>query len=237
MPTALVLGYALNLNTTYRFEARMSGELSPVKASSSDETFRRLAKNDIYQTVEQWRERTIMRLGGVSGQWAAWVDTDQIPTAPAVRPQHPVKPNSEGVMTHLKNQLRARRLQELNEKEAKAREDEGKAPEPKTIDVIPLPGDYEIWAQYEAAKEQYEHDLEDYKRLRKEALETFPLENRKVFSTLIKCISDASVQDLKRSAEGAEYFTKHDSYKFFKLAIQEHEYLPPSISSAAVARA
>ena len=45
------------------------------------------------------------------------------------------------------------------------------------------------------------------------------------------------MQDLKRSAEGAEYFTKHDSCNFFKLAIQEHEYLPPSISSAAVARA
>ena len=119
----------------------MSGDLSPVKASSSDEPFRRLAKNDIYQTVEQWRERTIMRLGEVSGQWAAWVDTDQVPTAPAVRPQPPVKPSSEAVMTHLKNQLRALRLRELNESEAKAREAEGKTAEPKTIDVIPQPGD------------------------------------------------------------------------------------------------
>ena len=69
----------------------MSGDLSPTKASSSDEPFRRLAKNDIYQTVEQWRERTIMRLGEVSGQWATSAtceaqfrgchDTSEEPTA------------------------------------------------------------------------------------------------------------------------------------------------------------
>ena len=214
----------------------MSGDLSPVKVRTI-EPFRRLSKNGIYQTTEQWRERTIMRLGEVSGQWAAWVDTDQVPSVPSVRPQPPIKPSSEALMLHLKNELRAQRLRELNEREAKAKAAEGKAPEPKTLEGVPLPGDYEIWAQYKNAKDQYEHDLEDYKRLRKEALETFPLENRKVFSALIKCISDASVQDLKRTAEGADYFTKHDSYGFFKLAIQEHEYLAPSISSAAVARA
>ena len=215
----------------------MSGDLSPIKIGSSEEPFRRLSKNDIYQTTEQWRERTIMRLGEVSGQWAAWVDVDQVPKVPSVRPEPPIKPSSEALMLHLKGELRAQRLRELNEKEAKAAEAEGKTSEPKTLDAIPMPGDYEIWSRYESAREQYQHDLEDYKRLRKEALETFPLENRKVFSTLIKCISDASVQDLKRTAEGADLFTKHDAYGFFKLAIQEHEYLPPSISSAAVARA
>ena len=151
----------------------MSGDLSPVKVRTI-EPFRRLSKNGIYQTTEQWRERTIMRLGEVSGQWAAWVDTDQVPSVPSVRPQPPINPSSEALMLHLKNELRAQRLRELNEREAKAKAAEGKAPEPKTLEGVPLPGDYEIWAQYKNAKDQYEHDLEDYKRLRKEALETFP---------------------------------------------------------------
>ena len=113
----------------------MSGDLSPVKVGTT-EPFRRLSKNDIYQTTEQWRERTIMRLGEVSGQWAAWVDTDQVPSVPSVRPQPPIKPSSEALMLHLKNELRAQRLRELNEREAKAKAAEGKAPEPKTLEDV-----------------------------------------------------------------------------------------------------
>ena len=45
------------------------------------------------------------------------------------------------------------------------------------------------------------------------------------------------MQDLKRSHEGQKFFDEHDSYNFFKLAIREHQYLSPAISSAAVARA
>ena len=68
-------------------------------------------------------------------------------------------------------------------------------------------------------------------------METFPRENKRVFPALISCISDASVQDLKRSSYGRLFFDEHDAYSFFKLAIQEHEYLPPSMSSAAISRA
>ena len=45
------------------------------------------------------------------------------------------------------------------------------------------------------------------------------------------------MQELKRTIDGARFFEDNDSYAFFKLALQEHEYLPPAISSAAVARA
>ena len=145
--------------------------------------------------------------------------------------------SSESLMAHLKNAIRARRLAELIEADARVSRTEGKAPEPKTIDNVPMPTDFDAWTEYETAKDQYSHDLDEYKRVRKEALEIFPQENRKVFSALIKCISDASVQDLKRTPEGAQLYSNHDSYGFFKLAIQEHEYLPPAISSAAVARA
>ena len=51
------------------------------------------------------------------------------------------------------------------------------------------------------------------------------------------CISDSSIQDLKRTSDGARFFEDNDSYSSFKLAIQEHEFLPPAIFSAAVARA
>ena len=67
--------------------------------------------------------------------------------------------------------------------------------------------------------------------------ETFPRENKRVFPALISCISDASVQDLKHSTDGALFFDNHDAYNFFKLAIQEHDYLPPSMFSAAISRA
>ena len=83
----------------------------------------------------------------------------------------------------------------------------------------------------------YQRDVRDYERREKLALETFPRENQKVFPGLISCISDVSVQDLKRTPEGAKLFTDHDAYGFFKLAIMEHEYLPPAMSFAAVARA
>ena len=44
-----------------------------------DTNFRRLSKNDLLQTTEQWRERTLQRLGEVSGEWTAWVEQDNIP--------------------------------------------------------------------------------------------------------------------------------------------------------------
>ena len=55
--------------------------------STSFETFRKLTKNDVYQTVDQWRERTLHYLGSVSGLWTAYVEKDDIPAIPEVRPE------------------------------------------------------------------------------------------------------------------------------------------------------
>ena len=207
-----------------------------MKASPPDRVFRRLSKNDIHQTVEQWRERTLQRLGEVSGRWTAWVEKDNIPTLPSARPRAPVKPSTESLMTPLKLMIRQRLFQELIASEAKTAAGEGKATERK-LDDIPMPSDYDAWAEYEDLKSRFLFESREYERKEKTALEVFPDENRKVFSALIDCISEASVHDLKRTADGARAFDTHDAYAFFKLAIQEHEYLPPAISSAAVARA
>ena len=91
--------------------------------------------------------------------------------------------------------------------------------------------------EYEDLKFLYQRDLREYKRKEKQALETFPKENKRVFPALISCISDASIQDLKRSPEGSALYHNHDAYGLFKLAILEHDYLPPSMSSAALSRA
>ena len=72
--------------------------------------------------------------------------------------------------------------------------------------------------------------MKEYEWQAKQAREVLPIENRKVFPALIECISDASVQELKRSAKGAALFGDHDAYGFFKLAIAEHEYLPPAVA-------
>ena len=106
----------------------MSGDFSPT--GFSEQPFRKLSKNDIYQSTEQLRERTILRLGDISGQWASWVDTDSVPKVPSVGPQPPVKPSSESLMTHLKNAIRARRPAKLIEADARVSKSEGNAPEP-----------------------------------------------------------------------------------------------------------
>ena len=213
----------------------MSGQSSTPRPPVPDRAFRRLSKNDIHQTTDQWRERTLQRLGDVSGRWTAWVEKDNVPAMPTSRPRPPVKPTSEALMLPLKQSIRARLFLELLAAQPKG--DDGKPTESKTIDVIAMPSDYDAWVEYEELKSKYLADSREYERREKLALETFPDENRKVFSALIDCISEASVQDLKRTPDGARCFDEHDSYGFFKLAIQEHEYLPPAISSAAVARA
>ena len=80
----------------------MASESTPARRLSSDPSFRKLSKNDVYQTTEQWKERTLLRLGDVSGEWASWAKKDAIPTVPASRPIAPVKPNSEGLMNSYK---------------------------------------------------------------------------------------------------------------------------------------
>ena len=191
---------------------------------------RKLAKNDLGQTVDQWREKTLHALGSVSGKWTAYVEKNDIPKVPATRPRPPIKPTSEGLMNALKTRLRESRFEARRVLAPEGSTD-------LTIDTEPMPSDYEVWVDYEEQKGAYQAECREYERKEKLALESFPEENRKVFSALIDCISEASVQDMKSSAEGRKYFDEHDSYNFFNLAIAEHRYLPPAISSAAVAKA
>ena len=194
------------------------------------EPFRKLSKNDILQTTDQWKEKTIHKLGETSGLWITWAMSDQVPTVPEHAPEPPTKPTSEAIMRSLKARLRQSRYAEAVAKDPKFGEE-------KTIEAIPEPDDIEVWEHYDRLKVKYLRDTREYERQEKLALETFPVENKKVFSRLIDCISEASVQDLKRTKEGAKYFEEGDSINFLRLAVKEHEYLSPDISSAAVARA
>ena len=169
-------------------------------------------------------------LGVTSGVWVSYARKRQIPTVPDSAPRPPVKPSSETLMRALKGKMRkAAYLEKVAENPAFA--------EATKEDDLPLPGDYEAWEEYERLRAQYQQDSREYERQEKIALETFPNENRKVFSGLIDCISEASVQDLKRSPEGAKAFEECDSFNFLKLALREHQYLSPAVLSAAVARA
>ena len=198
--------------------------------SSTPEPIRKLVKNDINQTTDQWKDRVLHKLGETSGLWATRAKRGEVPKVPTTAPLPPVKPSSEGIMNSLKSRMRA----------AQYRDAVAARPQlagEKTVDDFPLPDDYEAWQEYERLKVRYQQEAREYERQEKLALETFPNENKKVFSALIDCISEASVQDLKRSQDGAKYFQEGDFFSFFNLAIKEHEYLTPTISSAAVARA
>ena len=203
-----------------------------MKGNSSSEPvpFRRLSKNDILQTTDQWKERTIQKLGEVSGLWISWAMTNQVPKVPEVAPKPPTKPSSEAIMRSLKARLRKARYD-------KAASEDSKFAEEKKLEDVPEPDDIEVWEEYERIKVKYQKEARDYEGQEKLAVETFPVENKKVFSRLIDCISEASVQELKRTPEGAKFFEDGDSFNFMQLAMREHEYLSPAISSAAVARA
>ena len=198
--------------------------------SSDPEPFKKLSKNDILQTTDQWKERTIHKLGETSGLWISWAMTNQVPKVPEHAPEPPTKPSSEAIMRSLKARMRQARYNEAAARDPKFAEE-------KKADDLPLPDDIEVWEEYERLKVKYQKEARDYERQEKMALETFPVENKKVFSRLIDCITEASVQELKRTKEGAKYFEEGDSFNFMQLAIKEHEYLSPAVSSAAVARA
>ena len=150
---------------------------------------------------------------------------DDIPTMPPRRPIEPIKPTSEDLLLPIKERLRQTRLQVNLIQDPNA-----------TIEDIAMPTNHECWLDYHERMGIYETEKTAYERKVKLATVTYPDENEKVFSTLLDCISEGSIQELKRLKEGESFFNDHDSYNFFKLAIKEHEYLPPDISSAAVAR-
>ena len=105
------------------------------------------------------------------------------------------------------------------------------------LEDIPTPSNYDCLVEYNAQKAQFDIEWVEYERKVKLATHTYPDENKKVFATVLDCISEGSIQELKRHPEGEKYFNEHESYNLFKLAVAQHAYLAPAISSAAVARA
>ena len=198
-------------------------------ASPIAEPLRKLSKNDIYQTTDQWKRKALHKIGETSGLWVSWARDGKAPSPPTERPKPPVKPSSEALMNKLKNRLREKDYRDAAALDPKVAE------EKKATD-FPLPDDERAWEAYETLKFIYEEQCREYQREEKLARETFPTENKKVFTALIDCISEASVEELRRSKEGEALFNACDSLGFYNLAVKEHEYLTPSISSAAVAR-
>ena len=159
--------------------------------SKPDTPFRKLCKDDIYQTTAQWKERALRRIGEVSGKWTAWVERDDIPKMPVKRPIEPVKPTFEDLLLPIKEHLRQVNLQ------VKLIENPG-----AKIEDIPMPTNHECWVDYHERMGFYETDKASYERKVKLATVTYPDENEKVFSTLLDCISEGSIQELKRIPEG-----------------------------------
>ena len=145
----------LIINTVQRLETAVSKDIRALKFAAG-RTFRKLSKNHVYQTTDQWKERTLQRLGETSGQRTAWVEEDDIPTVPMERPRAPDKPTTEALALPLKQTIPERRLLQLQEEEAKRKPTEGKTQEPKTIEAIPIPTDCEALSEYEELNGRYE---------------------------------------------------------------------------------
>ena len=75
-----------------------------------------------------------------------------------------------------------------------------------------------------------------YKIRFKEVNETFPQENRKVFQMVEKAISEASVDDIKRTEEGARAYAARDAFQFLQLAMETHDFVPAQRSRTGPAR-
>ena len=150
-----------------------------MKGNSSSESgpFRKLSKNDILQTTDQWKERTIHKLGEISGLWISWAMTNQVPKVPDVAPKPPTKPSSEAIMCSLKARLRQARYD-------KAASEDSKFAEEKKLEDVPEPGDIEVWEEYERLKVKYQREARDYERRKNWHSKRSPSRTRKSFQDL-----------------------------------------------------
>ena len=97
-------------------------------------------------------------------------------------------------------------------------------------DAVPEVAPTTIWELYSDEKAAYEDRQELYKIRFKEVNETFPQENRKVFQLVEKAMSEASVDDVKRTEEGAKAYDGRDAFTFLRLAMETHDFVPAQIS-------
>ena len=109
--------------------------------ATAAEPFRRLSRNDIYQTTDQWKERTLQKLGETSGLWATWAKQGESPKLPEEASDPPVKPSSEATMRALRTRMRARSY-------SRAVAADPKVAEEKKEEDFPLSDEYEAWQEY-----------------------------------------------------------------------------------------
>ena len=179
--------------------------------------FRRLQRNDTEQTPDQWKQHLLKETGSVAPYWTACVLAGEIPTLNSSRPREPLKPSEPSIMEERKQEIRTAKALQLG------------VPE----EAVPPTSSTLVWERYAIEKSSYEDKLELYKIKFKEVNETYPHENRKVFQMVEKAMSDASVDDLKRTTEGAAAHASRDAFTFLRLAMEAHDFVPAQISDRA----
>ena len=179
--------------------------------------FRRLQRNDTEQTPDQWKQNLLKETGSLAPFWTACVLAGKAPSLDGTRPREPLKPSEPSIMEERKREIRTAMAMQLQVAE----------------EAIPETSPSLVWERYAIEKSAYEDRLELYKIRFKEVNETFPHENRKVFQMLEKSMSDASVEDLKRTTEGAAAHASRDAFAFLQLAMEAHDFVPAQISDRA----
>ena len=124
---------------------------------SESEPFRKLSKNDVFQTTDQWKRQVLQKLGETSGVWVSYVREGAAPSPHSVRPKAPVKPSNEAIMSALKRRIRDKEYMD-------AVAADPKLPETKKAEDFPLPDDERAWEEYEALKFLYEERCREYQR-------------------------------------------------------------------------
>ena len=179
--------------------------------------FKRLERNDTEQTNDQWKANLLKETGAVAPLWTAFARGNKRPVMTITRPHEPLKPSDPDIMAAMKEEYRsAIALQQ-------------------GIDVaaVPTVSSLVVWKHYQAEKESYDDALEKFKIQFKEIHETFPHENRKVFSMVEKAMSEASVEDVKMAPRGTAAHEQQDALTFLNLAMDVHDFISPQISDRA----
>ena len=179
--------------------------------------FRRLQRNDTVQTNDQWKQNLLRETGSLAPLWTACVLAGQPPVLDFPRPREPLKPSEPSIMAERRQERRAALALQTN----------------TPIDAVPEVSPTTIWQLYADEKAAYEDRQEFYKIKFKEVNETFPQENRKVFQMVEKAMSEASVEDVKRTEEGAKAYDARDAFTFLRLAMDTHDFVPAQISDRA----
>ena len=179
--------------------------------------FRRLQRNDTLQTNDQWKQNLLRETGSLAPLWTACAIAGKAPALDTSRPREPLKPSEPSIMEERKREYRTALALHLG----------------VPAEDVPETSPTLVWEKYYIERSAYEDMHEMYKIRFKEVNETFPQENRKVFQMVEKAISEASVDDIKRTEEGAKAYAARDAFQFLQLAMETHDFVPAQISDRA----